>query len=72
MVEWWSGFAQIMGFVDAVPPPWLLLSGFVSLLLPASFLQSPRSGRVRSGWQLGFTGAGSFVSKLFNGWQDIG
>ena len=33
VVEWWSGFAQIIGFVDAVPPPWLFLSGFVSLLV---------------------------------------
>ena len=38
VVEWWSGFAQILGFVDAMPPPWLLLSGFVSLVLAGLIL----------------------------------
>jgi membrane protease YdiL (CAAX protease family) len=38
VVEWWSGFAQIMGFIDAVPPPWLLLSGFVSLAVAGLIL----------------------------------
>ena len=37
-VQWWSGFAQLMGFVDAVPPPWLFLSGFVSLLVAGLIL----------------------------------
>jgi len=37
-VEWWSGFAQLMGFVDVVPPPWLFLSGFVSLLIAGLIL----------------------------------
>jgi CAAX protease family protein len=38
VVEWWSGLAQILGFMDAVPPPWLLLSGFVSLVMAGLIL----------------------------------
>jgi uncharacterized protein len=38
VVEWWSGFAQIMGFMDAVPPAGLLLSGFVSLVIAGLIL----------------------------------
>jgi CAAX protease family protein len=38
LVEWWSGFAQIMGFVEAMPPPGLFLSGFVSLLVAGLIL----------------------------------
>ena len=72
MVEWWSGFAQIIGFVDAVPPPWLLLSGFVSLLV-AGLILAVATLWTRSLWlAIGLHGAGSLVSKLFNGWRDIG
>ncbi len=38
VVEWWLGFAQIMRFVDAAPPPWLFLSGFVSLVIAGLIL----------------------------------
>ena len=38
VVEWWSGFAQIIGFINAVPPPWLLFSAFVSLLIAGLIL----------------------------------
>ena len=49
VVEWWSGFAQIMGFVDAVPPPSLLFSGVVSLLV-AGFILAAATLWTRSLW----------------------
>ena len=48
-MEWWSGFAQIVGFVDAVPPPWLLWSGFVSLVV-AGLILAVATLRTRSLW----------------------
>jgi membrane protease YdiL (CAAX protease family) len=49
VVEWWSGLAQIMGFLDAVPPPWLLLSAFVSLTIAGLILAAATLG-TRSLW----------------------
>jgi uncharacterized protein len=49
VVAWWSGFAQIMGFVDAMPPPWLFFSGFVSLLV-AGFILAAATLWTRSLW----------------------
>lgn len=49
VVEWWSGLAQIVGFAAAVPPPWLLLSGFVSLLV-AGLILALATLRTRSLW----------------------
>ena len=72
VVEWWSGFAQIMGFVDAVPPPWLFCRALF-LLLVAGLILAVATLWTRSLWlAIGLHGAGSFVSKLFNGWRDIG
>ena len=38
VVKWSSGFEQIMGFVGALPPPWLFFFGFVSLLIAGLIL----------------------------------
>jgi uncharacterized protein len=49
VVEWWSGLAQIARVLEAVPPPHILLSGFVSLFVGGMILAAA-TFRTRSLW----------------------
>ncbi len=49
VVEWWSGLAQIARVFEAVPPPPILLSGFVSLFV-AGMILAAATLRTRSLW----------------------
>jgi membrane protease YdiL (CAAX protease family) len=49
VVEWWSGLAQIARVFEALPPPPILLSGFVSLFI-AGMILAAATFRTRSLW----------------------
>jgi membrane protease YdiL (CAAX protease family) len=48
-VEWWSGLTEIARVFDAVPPPWILFAGFVSLFV-AGMILAAATFRTRSVW----------------------